>query len=182
MQLRQAWERPTRPRPIVVIGAGAIVRTSHLPAYRRLGLPVAGLFDVRLDAARDTASTFGVPVVHESLREAVATADAVFDVAVPGDQVPGVLSALPAGSLVLIQKPMGENLASARRILAMCQERRLVAAINFQLRFSPRWGTRSCRTFATREAPSSSTMATGSGARWRSITRTRTAGNIGRRS
>src|SRR5688500_5959356 len=137
MQLHQAWERPTRPRPIVVIGAGAIVRTCHLPAYRRLGLPVSGLFDVRSEAARETASTFGVPVVHESLRDAVATPDAVFDVAVPGDQVLSVLSALPVGSPVLIQKPMGEDLASAGRILATCHERRLVAAINFQLRFSP---------------------------------------------
>ena len=120
-----------------MIGAGAIVRTSHLPAYRRLGLPVAGLFDVRPDAARETASTFGVSVVHPSLREAASTAGAVFDVAVPGQQVLGVLSALPVGSPVLIQKPMGEDLVAARRILAMCRERQLVAAINFQLRFSP---------------------------------------------
>jgi predicted dehydrogenase len=137
MQLRQAWEPPTRPRPIVIIGAGAIVRTCHLPAYRRLGLPVAGLFDLRPDAAHETAAAFGVPVVHSSLREAAATAGAVFDVAVPGHQVLSVLSALPAGSPVLIQKPMGEDLAAARRILAMCRERQLVAAINFQLRFSP---------------------------------------------
>ena len=35
--LLQAWPRPTRPLPMVVIGAGAIVRTAHLPAYTRLG-------------------------------------------------------------------------------------------------------------------------------------------------
>src|SRR5207342_3263498 len=32
--LSQAWPRPAHPRPIVIIGAGAIVRTAHLPAYR----------------------------------------------------------------------------------------------------------------------------------------------------
>jgi predicted dehydrogenase len=137
MNLSQAWPVPSRPRPIVVIGAGAIVRTSHLPAYARLRLPVAGLFDVRADAARETAAAFGVATVHPSLAAAAATPDAVFDVAVPGDQVLGVLAALPPGSPVLIQKPMGENLAAARRILALCRERNLVAAINFQLRFSP---------------------------------------------
>ena len=32
---------------------------------------------------------------------------------------------------------MGDTLATARQILAVCRERRLVAAMNFQLRFSP---------------------------------------------
>ena len=50
---RQAWNVPTRPRPIVLIGAGAIVRTAHLPAYRRLGLPIAGLFDLDRQVAAD---------------------------------------------------------------------------------------------------------------------------------
>ena len=38
---------------------------------------------------------------------------------------------------MLIQKPMGRDLAEARTILALCRERELVAAINFQLRFAP---------------------------------------------
>lgn len=135
--LRQAWPRPLRPRPIVIVGAGAIVRTAHLPAYRRLGLPVAGLFDIRIDAARDTARAFDVASVFGSMVEAAATADAIFDVAVPGNQIAGVLGCLPHGAAVLIQKPMGDDLAEARRILDVCRSRRLVAAINFQLRFSP---------------------------------------------
>ena len=135
--LRQSWPLPSRVRPIVVVGAGAIVRTAHLPAYRRLGFPVAGLFDVRPQAAQETAVQFGVETVFRSLAEACATPGAVFDVAVPGDQIPGVLGCLPGQAAVLIQKPMGENLADARRILDLCCERRLVAALNFQLRFSP---------------------------------------------
>jgi predicted dehydrogenase len=58
-------------------------------------------------------------------------------VAVPGDQVAAVLPCLPVGSAVLIQKPMGHDLDDARTILRACRERQLVAAINFQLRFSP---------------------------------------------
>ena len=109
--LRQAWDVPSRPRPVVVIGAGAIVSTAHLPAYQRLRLPVAGLFDIRLDAAARVAERFGIATVYRTLAEACqAGADAVvFDVAVPGDQVPGVLRCLPEGSAVLIQKPMGER-------------------------------------------------------------------------
>jgi predicted dehydrogenase len=135
--LRQSWPVPSRPRPIVIVGAGAIVRTAHLPAYRRARLPVAGLFDIRHDAARGTAAQFGVPDVFGTLAEASAVKDAVFDVAVPGDQVLDVLHCLPHGAAVLIQKPMGEDLSAARRIRDLCRERQLVAAMNFQLRFSP---------------------------------------------
>lgn len=135
--LAQAWPRPSDPRPIVIIGAGAIVRTAHLPVYRRLNFPVAGLFDVSPDAARATASQFGVDRVFTSLDEACSAPGVVFDVAVPGDQIVGVVERLPAGAGVLIQKPMGENLAAARRIRTVCCARELAAAINFQLRFSP---------------------------------------------
>jgi predicted dehydrogenase len=135
--LRQAWPLPSHPRPIVIIGAGAIVRTAHLPAYTRLGYPVAGLFDVRGGTADVTAKLFGVDAVFATLDDACAVRGAVFDVAVPGDQILGILCRLPVGAAVLIQKPMGEDLAAARRICDVCRARRLVAALNFQLRFSP---------------------------------------------
>lgn len=126
-----------RPRPIVLIGAGAIVRTAHLPAYRRLGLPVRGIFDVQRQAATEAARDFGVEVVFESLDQACASPDVVFDVAVPGDQVLSVLEVLPPHAAVLVQKPMGNNLQAARRILETCRARALTSALNFQLRFSP---------------------------------------------
>jgi len=136
-QLRQAWALPSRPRPIVIIGAGGVVRTAHLPVYQRLKFPVAGLYDLNPNASRETARRFGVPTVFSSLAEAAAAPDAVFDVAVPGDQIAGVLKELPRGAAVLIQKPMGENLAAARAIVDICRDLGLVAAMNFQLRFSP---------------------------------------------
>jgi len=135
--LRQSWRRPSQPRPIVIVGAGAIVRTAHLPAYQRLGFPIGGLFDIRQQTARETAAQFGVPRVFGTLAEAASVENAVFDLAVPGDQILGILRCLPHGAAVLIQKPMGENLAGARAILDVCRERRLAAALNFQLRFSP---------------------------------------------
>jgi predicted dehydrogenase len=135
--LRQAWDVPSHPRPIVVIGAGGIVRTAHLPIYQRLKYPVAGLYDIKPEAARETASRFGVVNVFSSLAHAAASPDAIFDVAVPGDQISGVLRELPRGSAVLIQKPMGEDLDGARAIVKICHDRGLIAAMNFQLRFSP---------------------------------------------
>ena len=50
-------------------------------------------------------------------------AGVVFDLAVPGDQIVGILEQLPEGAAVLIQKPMGHDLAEARRILDCCTAR-----------------------------------------------------------
>jgi predicted dehydrogenase len=76
-------------------------------------------------------------VIFSSIEKAVSLPGTVFDIAVPGNQILSVLKRLPDGTPVLIQKPMGENLAEARKILALCREKNLKAAINFQLRFSP---------------------------------------------
>ncbi len=135
--LRQRWPLPSAPRPIVVIGAGSIVRDAHLPVYRRLNFPVAGIFDVNPTASRERADAFGIPRVFSSLDEAVQTPGTVFDVAIPPDHIASVLERLPRGAPVLIQKPMGRDLADARRILAIARERQLIAAMNFQLRFAP---------------------------------------------
>ena len=135
--LRQAWPRPSAPRPIVVIGAGSIIRDAHLPVYRRLGFPVSGIFDVSHAASRDKARAFAIARVFQSIDEAAATPGAIFDVAIPPENIAAVLERLSVGSAVLIQKPMGRDLADARRIIAICRERRFVAAVNFQLRFAP---------------------------------------------
>lgn len=130
---------PQTPRPIVSIGGGGIVHNAHYPAYAKAGFPVAGLFDLNQARAQALAQKFGVPVVFDNLAAAVAGAPsgAVFDVAVPASALPGILPHLPDGSPVLIQKPLGESLAQAGRIAQICQEKRLRAAVNFQMRYAP---------------------------------------------
>jgi predicted dehydrogenase len=137
LTLRQQHPLPTHPRPIVIIGAGGIVSDAHLPAYRKAGFPVAGLFDLDAGKARALAGQWNIPKVFASLSEAAATADCVFDVAAPPVAHAEILSALPRGAAVLVQKPMGLDLEAATRIRAVCRERNLVAAVNFQLRFAP---------------------------------------------
>ena len=137
MKLNQAWKRSPEPRPIIIIGAGGIVRTAHIPAYRRLEYPIAGIYDIRREAAIETALVFGVGAVFSSIKKAVIVPETIFDIAVPGNQILSVLQHLPDGASALIQKPMGENLAQARKILSLCRAKNLKAAINFQLRFSP---------------------------------------------
>ncbi len=62
---------------------------------------------------------------------------AVYDLAVPANFIWGILEEIPVGSPILIQKPMGENLEEAKRILAVCERKKLVSGINFQLRYAP---------------------------------------------
>jgi predicted dehydrogenase len=130
---------PRHPRPIVSIGAGAIVRDGHLPAYKLAGFPVASVYDLAIEKAEALARDFGIPTVGRSLGEAIASAPerAVFDLAVPASAIANVLAQLPDGAAVLIQKPMGENLTEARAILDLCRRKGLLAAVNFQLRFAP---------------------------------------------
>jgi predicted dehydrogenase len=98
---------------------------------------VLGIHDINLDTALSTAAALGVRTVFSTIAKAAAMRNCVFDIAVPGDQILPVLRHLPRAAAVLIQKPMGANLEDARRILDLCHEKQLIAAINFQLRFSP---------------------------------------------
>jgi len=136
LNLRQAWLRPSRPRPIVIIGAGGIVNDAHLPAYRLAEFPVAGIFDIDRGRAEALATKWNLKA-FSSLEEAAAIEGAVFDLATPPAAHVDVLSALPKGSVALIQKPMGRDLDEATRILKLARDRSLTAAVNFQLRFSP---------------------------------------------
>ncbi len=131
--------RPGRPRPIVILGAGGIVRAAHLPAYAKAGFPVVAIADSVPGKAGELAAESGASRGFDSVAEAVrfAPADAVFDVAVPASAMVEVLPLLPRGAAVLIQKPMGETLEEARVIRQICRERGLTAAVNFQLRYAP---------------------------------------------
>ena len=136
-RLSQSWPMPARPRPIVIVGAGGIVRDAHLPAYRKAGFPVAAIFDLDRERAVTAARDWGIPRVAASLEEAAGMADVVFDLATPPGAHLDVLRALPDGATALIQKPMGRDLDEASAILALCRTKRLTAAVNFQLRFAP---------------------------------------------
>jgi predicted dehydrogenase len=136
MNLTQSWPPPSNPRPIVTFGAGSIVGDAHYPAYRKGGLPIAGLFDPDQAKAKKLADAWGVKA-YGTVAEAAAVEGAIFDIATPPERHAEVLRALPDGSAVLIQKPMGQDLAGATEILGICRKKNLIAAVNFQLRFAP---------------------------------------------
>ena len=131
--------RPRQPRPIVVIGAGGIVRTAHLPAYRKAAFPVLALMDSEPGKAAALAAESGIAHASQSVAALVrfAPPDAVFDVAVPASQLAAILAQLPHGATVLMQKPMGETLGEARILRDLCRHKGFTAAVNFSFRYSP---------------------------------------------
>ena len=137
--LPQSWPAPTKPKPIVIIGAGGIVRDAHLPAYAKAGLTVSGVTDVDAERAASLARDHDIPNVFNSVAAVAAACgtDVVYDIAVPPHAITSVLKDLPDTAATLIQKPMGSDLQNARAIRTLSQEKNLKAAVNFQLRFSP---------------------------------------------
>lgn len=140
MSTRQPWqpELPNVARPIVIIGCGGIVRDAHLPAYKLAGFPVAGLYDINPSApAALLEKSPGAKVLSEISEATQFGKEIIYDVAVPASAINGVLEQLPDGAAVLIQKPLGENLAHGKQIVELCRKKNLTAAVNLQLRYAP---------------------------------------------
>nr|WP_315197607.1 Gfo/Idh/MocA family oxidoreductase [uncultured Flavobacterium sp.] len=129
---------PETKQPIIIIGASGIVKDAHLPAYKMAGFSVFGITNRTMAKARAMAEEFNIPNVFENVADAVKNAphNTVYDITVLPDQYIEILEQLPDGAAVLIQKPMGNDLAQAKEIVAVCDRKKLVAAINFQLRFA----------------------------------------------
>ncbi|MDR7212585.1 Gfo/Idh/MocA family oxidoreductase [Flavobacterium piscis] len=129
---------PETQQPIIIIGASGIVKDAHLPAYEMAGFTVFGITNRTISKAHDLAKQFKIQHVFENVAEAVknAPSNAVYDITVLPNQYIEILEQLPNGAAVLIQKPMGNDLGQARKIVAVCERKKLVAAINFQLRFA----------------------------------------------
>jgi predicted dehydrogenase len=130
---------PETRQPIIIIGAGGIVKDAHLPAYKQAGFDVYGIVNRTKSRADKLAAEFGIPNVYDSVADAVANApvNTVYDITIMPEQYVETLNQLPDGGAVLIQKPMGDYYWQAKEILEVCRRKNLVAAINFQLRFAP---------------------------------------------
>jgi predicted dehydrogenase len=124
---------------ILIIGAGGIVQSAHLPAYKLAGFTVKGIYDTDTAKAAGTAAAFSIPHWYDTLNGLLKTADknTVIDIAIPASGIIEVLQQLPDGMSVLMQKPMGESLQQATEILHLCRRKKLNAGVNFQLRYAP---------------------------------------------
>lgn len=145
--------RPTLPQKrdfgIGICGAGGIVNDAHLPAYRKAGFNVVGVYDVNREAAERTAARFELPRVFESLEQLVGDERVdIVDVAVPArENLKIVETVAAAGKPVLIQKPLAEDGEMAQRIVAVIDRYGVTAAVNHQMRWEP--GVRATKDLLT---------------------------------
>lgn len=124
---------------IAVIGAGAITNAAHLPAYRKAGFRVVGIYDINTQSARATADKFSIPTVYESLEQLLADPEVtVVDIAVPPwFQYEIVQKVVEAGKHLLCQKPLSETYAESVRIVELAEAHGVKLAANLQMRYEP---------------------------------------------
>ncbi len=139
MEISYKPELPKTKLPIIIIGAGGIVKDAHLPAYKKAGFEVHGITNRTRERAEKLASAYNIPNVYNTVAEAVEKApkNAVYDITIMPEKFVETLKQLPDGAGVLIQKPMGDYYWQSKEILEVCRKKKLNAAINCQLRFAP---------------------------------------------
>ncbi|KXX71738.1 Gfo/Idh/MocA family protein [Flammeovirga sp. SJP92] len=139
MEINYQYTLPKTARPIIIIGAGGIVNDAHMPAYRKAGFEVYGITNRTKERAEKIAKKFDIPRVFDSIDDAIAQApeNAVFDLTLMPNQFVATLEKLPDGAPVLIQKPLGDYFEQTKQIIEVCRRKKLIAAVNCQLRFAP---------------------------------------------
>jgi predicted dehydrogenase len=123
---------------IGIVGAGGIVQT-HLAAYRKAGLNVAAVCDIRQEAAEATAGRWGIANVYTDYRLMLERPDIqIIDVAIPNEgRVDIVKEAAACGKHVLIQKPFAHTLEQAREMVEAAEQGGIRLAVNQNARFAP---------------------------------------------
>lgn len=139
--LKEAPCLPADPKRygIGIVGAGGIVESAHLPAYRKAGFRVEAIYDRDPSKARQLADHYGVPGVCPSLDALLDNPRiAIIDIAVPARAQPEVaLRAIEAGKHLLCQKPFAESYPEALGIVDAAEGAGVRVAVNQNMRFSP---------------------------------------------
>ncbi|WP_435748381.1 Gfo/Idh/MocA family protein [Microbacterium sp. PMB16] len=139
--------RPTFPERrlgVGLVGAGAIARTAHLPAYRAWDVPVVAVTSRTAADAEALAADFGIETVHESLDALLADPRVeVVDLATgPVGRVELIAAAVAAGKHVLAQKPLVSDASELPRLAGVLAEARakgVRVAVNQNARWAPAW-------------------------------------------
>jgi len=130
-----------RRKGVAIVGCGQVARDWHLPAYRKHGFEVVGVYDVDARAARLASERFEVPCVYPSLNALLSDRTVhVVDIATRPDVRVGLMrQAIAAGKHVLAQKPLAPSVAEAAAVVEEAERRGLRIAVNHNGRWSPPW-------------------------------------------
>jgi predicted dehydrogenase len=116
------------------------VRGAHLPAYKKHGFEVAGVFDPSVEAVAIAQTEFGVRA-YAGLEDLLGDPTIeVVDVATHAAIRPALVrQALDAGKHVLSQKPLAPSIEEAEGLVRHARDRGLCLAVNQNGRWSPPW-------------------------------------------
>lgn len=105
---------------VVIIGAGKIARTRHIPGLRQIpGVRIVGVCNQHRESSARVARELGIPKVYGTWENAVDDdqVDAVVIGAWPYLHCPATLAAFDVGKHVLTQARMAMNAREAQRML-----------------------------------------------------------------
>ncbi len=121
-----------------VVGTG-FIGPAHVEALRRLGIEVIGVVGSSRERAAPKAEAMRLGKVYSTYEEMVADpAIDVIHITSPNRlHYPQAKAALNAGKHVVCEKPLAMNARESAQLLQLAGERRLVNAVNFNIRFYP---------------------------------------------
>ena len=121
---------------IGMVGFGSIARNAHLPAYKSVGLQVAGVADTSSEA-RQAATELGIEHIVADFRELVKNdAIDVIDLCTqPTVREEVVVAAAKAGKPIITEKPLAVTLDECVRMVGLCEK----AGIKFAVHQNYRW-------------------------------------------
>jgi predicted dehydrogenase len=123
---------------IGVVGLG-FIGPAHIEGIRRQGVEVRGIAEFTSDLAREKAGQLNIPVAYSSYEEMLKDPEIdVVHICSPNFlHFPQAKQALLAGKHVVCEKPLTITSAEAKELVELAKEKKLVNAINFNLRFYP---------------------------------------------
>ncbi len=129
------------PLRIGLVGAGGIMRTAHVPAWRDTkGCEIVAVCDRDRGAAERMAASLGITRVHGELDDLLKQPDIhIIDICTPNcSHAPAALAGLAAGKHVLCEKPLAVTAADVTAIAQAAQRAGRLACSVQNLRWTPR--------------------------------------------
>lgn len=125
-------------RGSAIVGTG-FIGPVHVEALRRLGRPVVGILGSTPDKSRQAAQALGIARGYASYDELLNDPDvlAVHLTSPNRFHYDQCLRALDAGKHVLCEKPLAMNVRESADLVARAQQKSLVAAVCYNIRYYP---------------------------------------------
>ncbi len=128
------------PLKVGLVGTGSIAR-AHLPAFQQFpgAIQLTAVCDIRAEAAQRYAANAGVDAVYTDFEKMLREADIdAVDICTIHDQHKHqAIAAASAGKHILLEKPMGINMAECREVVTTAEQAGVTFMIAQCLRYLP---------------------------------------------